>query len=440
MEMEWFSRFMVSEEVFALRVRATLDSLHVIFDNIFNFLLFITILISFIYLTISLYVLFSKKSNKSNYKFDEKKAPFVTVQIPTYNELAAIQCAKNCLNFDYPKDKYEIIIGDDSTDKEISKKFDEFAKSEKLIRITRRGNNIGYKAGNLNHMLKFSKGEILVLFDSDFTPKRDFLKRIVAPFIHDKNIPAVQARWNSINTKQNIISVLGSTIISVCHKIMLPFIYKKRHFGFLCGSAEAVRKDLLIKMGGWKTGSLTEDIEYTLRLLKKGHRVVYLNDLECDGEVPYKAKDLYKQQMRWAYGVISSFKEHSKGIITNKRLTIEDKLYTYLDLSGYMISILLMGLFLTGFISFITHTPEPINFVKFFLELGRNVLLTSGLIITAIVAQCMSKNARTIPKIVGSFFSYGLVVVYYVNKGIFKAIFKKPMQWYMLNKNANNLA
>ncbi len=422
---------------FGLLVRSVLDFLNVIFDNLFNFLLFITALISFIYLVISLYMIFFKKKNKLNYKFDKEKTPFVTVQIPTYNELAAIQCAKKCLNFDYPKNKYEILIGDDSKDKEVSKKLDKFAKSEKLVRVIRRANNIGYKAGNLNNMLKYSKGEILVLFDSDFVPEKDFLKRIVAPFVQDKDIPAVQARWKSVNAKQNMVSVLGSTIIAICHKVVLPFIYKRRNFGFLCGSAEAVRKDLLVKLGGWKTGSLTEDIEYTLRLLKKGHRVVYLDDLECDGEVPYKAKDLYRQQMRWAYGVIASFKEHGRGIMFNKKLTLEDKLYTFLDLSGYVISLLLMGLFSVGFMSFITHTPEPINFAKFFLELGRNVLLTSGLLITAVIAQSMSKNTRSIPSTIISFFSYGLVVVYYVNKGIFKAIFKKPIKWYMLNKNAN---
>ena len=438
--MEWYLDWLITKEGFSILVRSILDFFHVIFDNIFNFVLFITILISFIYLAISIYVMFTKKSSKTKYQFDEEKAPFVTIQIPTYNELAAIQCAKNCLNFDYPKDRYEIIIGDDSKDKEISKKIDAFAKTEKLVKVTRRGNNIGYKAQNLNHMLKFTKGEIIVIFDSDFTPKSDFLRRIVAPFIHDKNVPAVQARWNSINAKQNIISILGSTIIAVCHKIILRFIYKRRKFGFLCGSAEAVRKNLLVKLGGWEKGSLTEDIEYSLRLLKNNHRVVYLEDLECNGEVPYKPKDLYRQQMRWAYGVISAFKKHGKGLIINKKLNIEDKMYAYLNVSGYMISVLLMGLFIIGFFSFITHTPEPIDLVKFFSELGRNILLTSGLIITAVIAQCMSKNVRTIPKVIASFFSYGLVVVYYVNKGIFRAIFRKPMEWYMLNKNANRLA
>lgn len=437
--MAWYTDWLIPKEEFSIRVRATLDFLHPIFDNLFNFLLFMTILLSFTYFIISLYVLFSKKHKKPRYKFDVKKAPFVTVQIPTYNELAAIQCAQKCLNFDYPKNKYEILIGDDSNDKKVSKKLNEFANSEPMVRVIRRGNNIGYKAGNLNHMLNFSKGEIIVLFDSDFSPERDFLKRIIAPFIHDKKIPAVQARWKSINANQNIISKLGSTIIAICHKIVLPFINQKRHFGFLCGSAEAVRKDLLIKLGGWQKGSLTEDIEYSLRLLKKGHKIVYLEDLACDGEVPHKAKDLYRQQMRWAYGVMCAFKEHGKELTFSKKLTIKDKICTYLDLSGYTISVLIMGLFISGFLSFITHTPEPINLIKFFSELGRNVLLTSGLIATAIIAQYKSKNIKIIPSVIVSFFSYGLVVVYYVNKGIFRAIFKKPMQWYMLNKNANKL-
>lgn len=437
--MVWYADKLLTEQEFSVLVRTILNFFHLIFNNLFNILLVLTILISFTYFAISLYVTFSKKRTEIEHKFDEKKAPFATIQIPTYNELAAIQCAKNCLNFDYPKDRYEIIIGDDSNDILISQKIDEFAKGEDLVKVTRRGDNAGYKAGNLNHMLKFSKGDILVIFDSDFAPKEDFLKRIIAPFVHDENVPAVQARWRSVNAKQNIISLLGSTIIAVCHKVILPFIHKKRQFGFLCGSAEAVRKDLLVKLGGWKTGSFTEDIEYTLRLLREGYKVIYLGDLGCDGEVPYKSKDLYKQQMRWAYGFIASFKEHGKGIIFNKKITRGDKLCTYLNLSGYIISILIIGLFLTGFVSFITHEPEPINLVKFFSELGRNVLLTSGLVITAVIAQWKNENKRSIPKIIGSFFSYGLIVVYYVNKGICKAIFNRPMQWYMLSKNANRI-
>lgn len=418
--------------------RAILDKINLIFDSFFNFLLFLTIVLSLTYLTITIYTFFSKRKSQERYDFYEEKAPFVTVQIPTYNELAAIQCAKKCLEFDYPKDKYEIIIGDDSSNKEVSRRISTFAKSHKLIRITRRGNNLGYKAGNLNHMLKFSKGELLVIFDSDFAPPEDFLRKIVVPF-RDSSVGAVQARWNISNANQNIISILGSTITSVCHQIILPFTFRKKKLSFLCGSAEAVRKDVLIKLGGWKHGSLTEDIEYSLRLLKNGYSIIYLEDLTCDGEAPHKPVDLYRQQMRWAYGVISSFKEHGYSILTNKKKVAEEKVYIYLTISGYMLSFLIMSLFLTGFISFITHRPEPINLSLFFSELGRNVLFTSGLVVTAIVAQGMNKNAKSMMRVIGSFFSYGFVVVYYVNKGILSALFNKKMEWFMLSKNANKI-
>ena len=123
-------------------------------------------------MVMSVYIMFAKTKKKEK-MFIEHKAPFVTIQIPTFNELAAIRCAKKCLEFDYPKNKYEILIGDDSSNKEVSKKIDAFAAKYDNVSVTRRGNNLGFKAGNLNNMLKISKGEILVLFDSDFIPKRD---------------------------------------------------------------------------------------------------------------------------------------------------------------------------------------------------------------------------------------------------------------------------
>jgi len=415
--------------------RPILDFLHVIFDNIFDVILMVAILVSALYLVMSLFLLFKKK--KKNYKFNKKKAPFVTVQIPTLNELVAIRCAKKCLNFDYPKNKYEILIGDDSNKSFVSKKLDEFARKHKQIKIVKRTNNVGYKAGNLNNMLKYSKGSIIVLFDSDFVPSRNFLRRVVTPFTN-KNVSAVQARWKFINTNQNLVSILGSTIVTIFHHIMLPFI-SKRNLSFLCGSAEAVRKDVLVKLGGWEKGCLTEDIEFSLRLLKNGYKIEYLGDLECDSEVPYKAKDLYKQQMRWAYGVISSFKKHGKDIITSKKLNTIDKFYIYLEPSGYLFSVLLLFLFVTGFLSFITHAPEPINFAKFFSELAKNVSFTSGFLIAGIIALTKSNNLKGIFPMIISSISYGLVVTYYVNIGILKVLTKRPMKWYMLHKSGNKL-
>ena len=419
--------------------RKILDFLHTIFNGIFNMLLVIALIVSALYLIMAVYSMFKKREsgNEVGYKGE---LPFVTVQIPTFNELAAIRCAKSCLNFDYPKDKYEILIGDDSNIPEVSNKLQEFANIHQIIRVIKRENNNGYKPGNLNNMLKYSKGEILVIFDSDFVPQEDFLIRIISPFMRNKKIAGVQARWKLINPSQNMISVLGATIVSTCHHITIPFMYNGRKITFLCGSAEAVRKSTLTELGGWESGNLTEDIEFSLRLLERGYRIEYLPDLECDSEVPYTLKDLYKQQMRWAYGVIYSWKKHFNDITKSRHLNFVDKFYMGgIFCSGYLISVLLAGLFITGTLSFITHAPAPIEWGRFFYELIRNIILTSGLIIASIVALAKANKTKlTLPMIAASV-SYGLVVTYYVNIGIFKALAKTPMEWYMLNKQGNKL-
>ena len=419
--------------------REILDFLYIIFHSAFNLLLFLAFALSAIFYFMSLYILNNKKEEAD--AETNEPLPFVTVQIPTFNELAAIRCAESCLNFSYPKDKYEILIGDDSNKPEISKKLKEFADKHSMVEVIKRESNIGYKPGNLNNMLKHSKGSIIVIFDSDFIPETDFLPRIVKPLMTDEKIAAVQARWRLINSDQNLVSALGTAIVSTCHYITIPFVYKRRKITLLCGSAEAVRKDILIKLGGWENGNLTEDIEFSLRLLEKGYRIKYLDDLECDSEVPFTLKDLYKQQMRWAYGVIYSWKKHFFSIVKSKHLNFKDKLYLQcIFLSGYFLSTLLAGLFITGALSFITHAPGPIEWGKFLLELGRNIVLTSGLLFMSIIAIAKAKKAKLFFRLMVSSFSYGLVVTYYVNIGIFKALAKIPMEWYMLNKQGNKIS
>ena len=431
----WYDIVRITFDKYETLGRPILDFLHVIFQSGFNILLVITILMSSVFLVMTIYTLI--RGRKYDEEIDENYKPFVTIQIPTYNELAAIRCAKACLNFDYPKDKFEILIGDDSNKVEVSEKLEEFALLHSSVKVVKRENNKGFKPGNLNNMLKNSNGEILVLFDSDFIPKSDFLVRIIQLFSKNENIAAVQAKWSFINQNQNMTSILGSTILNVYHYITLPFIKSVGDVSFLCGSAEAVRKSTLLKLGGWNSGNLTEDIEYSIRVINNGYKIKYLENLTCDSEVPYSPKDLYKQQMRWGYGVIFSFKKHFRSIFAGKLSKIFDKLCLGIVVSGYFLAFLLFGLFVLGFLSLITHRPEPIDWSRFAYEMIRNVLFTSGIIIASVVALIKSRNLKSLFPMLASSFSYGIVTTYYVNKGILKAIFGKPMQWYMLRKKGN---
>ncbi len=424
--------------------RPVLDFLHILFNGAFNILLGITIAISFILYIISISVIIKnmkKKDSAKDKEYDSEKLPFVTIQIPTYNELVALRCAKRCLDFDYPKEKYEILIGDDSSKADISRKIRDFAKKHDMIKVIKRPSNIGYKPGNLNNMLKYSKGNILVILDSDFAPPKDFLARIAKPFLKDNKLAGVQSRWSILNPNQNLISALGTTIVSTFHHVGIPFLYKSRKIAFFCGSAEAVRKDILIKLGGWDNGNLTEDIEFSMRLVKNGYKIEYLDDLECDSEVPYTLKDLYRQQMRWAHGVVSSYKKHLVDIVKSKYLSFKDKAYLgVMFFTGYFLTGLLAALFITGVLSFVTHAPAPVDFPLFFSRLLRNVALTSGLIFTSFVALAKANKLKLTLPMIASSFTFGLIVTYYVNVGIVKALAGIPMEWYMLKKQGNKIA
>lgn len=418
-------------------MREGLDVLNIGFTYFFLFVLGLAFIISVIYYFMYLYNLFNKTSPEEK-PLKEKEAPFVTIQIPTFNELAALNCAENCLAFDYPKDRYEILIGDDSNDPSVSAKLLAFANKHSQVSVHKRASNIGYKPGNLNNMLKYSNGEILVLFDSDFLPEKDFLRRIIAPFQYS-DVSVVQARWKPINPSLNLITILAGTMSKVFHHLVVPFAQNFSKVAFLLGSAEAIRKKDLIEVGGWSTGCLTEDIECTLRLLLKGKKLVYLPKLECRCEVPFTPIDLYKQQMRWAYGVVLSFKTHYRALVKSS-LGIKEHFGLFLFASGYAFSPLLGGLFIFGVLSFVTHPPGPIDLARFAIETSRNIALSSGLLFTSLFITAKDPELWRLDKLIFASFTYGIVVTYYVNVGIFRVITGKPMPWFMLKKKGNEVS
>lgn len=403
----------------------------------FRSFIYVGAFISLIYLAMSVGAILSKKQQVNIKTMKKSELPFVTIQIPTKNEIIALRCAKKCINFNYPNNRYEIIIGDDSTKKNVSDRIDRFIKQYKKkfknIKLTRRPDKSGFKPGNLNYMLKHTKGEIIVLFDSDFAPGKDFLKKIVVPF-KDKKVSAVQARWKFSNADKNLVTALGSNIVYTFHQISL-LLLKKQNKGFLCGSAEAVRKKDLIRLGGWKSGSLTEDIEYSLRLHKDGKQIFYLPDLECYNESPSTPRDLYNQQMRWSYGVISAYKTHTKSILTSENLSGKDKFLTMTGCFGYFFPFILILIIFFGLLSLLTVRVTPIDINQVLFDISKNLVFTSGLLVASTVALCRAKKAKLIPKVILSSFTVGLVTTFYVNKGIIKALFNRPMKWYLLKKS-----
>jgi len=407
---------------------------------IFDMVLMAVTLFSILFYVLAINGILSKpKKGCGEKEIPDKNLPFVTIQIPTYNEPVAIRCAERCLEFDYPKNKFEILIGDDSNDENVMKMIDDFAEKHRdSVRVIRRPTNEGFKAGNLNNMLKHSKGEIIVIFDSDFIPSKDFLKKIVKPFREDRKIAAVQSRWEFTNANQNMVSRLYSSILIVYHHLTLPLINR---FGisFICGSAEAVRKDILLKLGGWQNGSFTEDTEFSIRIMEMGYKIAYLQDLVTPGESPFTFRGFKRQQMRWAYGTIRAFIDHRKQILFGKHFNNKQRVMLSFVLLGYLSAPLLALLFVSGTISFITNAPGPIDLVEFSKSLGRNLLLTSGFIAASLVALKKNGRLRMFPKLLISSFTVGIAVSFSVALAIFKSLFKRPMDWFMIQKTGNEI-
>ena len=210
-----------------------------------NLLIYNLTLIPVIFLsTVYFIIIIANILKKNTLRFPVPKNadwPLVSVQIPVYNDPVAVRCVKKCLQFNYPKDKYEIIVADDSNDGVTSKLLKTFGNKIKLIK---RRSREGFKAGALNNAMKYSNGEIIVIFDSDFTPHKNFLKRIISPFLYDEKISIVQSRMGFLNSDYNIVTKFASTVLMIFHHFICSF---NDMIGtpFFCGTHGAIRRKAL---------------------------------------------------------------------------------------------------------------------------------------------------------------------------------------------------
>jgi len=414
----------------------TLAEIHSISYLLYSTFLIPVTFFSFIYYLVAIRSIIYKDT-KEERPVKDIEWPTVTIQIPTYNEPVALRCAQSCLEFDYPKDRFQVLIGDDSSDSEVCKAIDEFAKeSDGRARVTRRGSNTGFKAGNLNHMLKYSDGEILVIFDSDFVAPKEFLKKIVAPFIYDRKVACVQAEWDFLNIHTNYVSKLSSTLLMFYYSLIVP-INKRLGVPLMFGSGEAVRKEVVITLGGWSERSLTEDTEFSIRALKNGYRIVYIDDVKVKGEVPYTLKGLMSQQKRWAYGNTKVFMEHARSILFGPFTPLQKMMITYTTAIGYLSNFLLILFFITGTAYFFSQPQAPIDLVKFIDQTSKLLLITSGFMAGGVIALLKKNKTQIMLPSLLAVLTMGILVSYSVCIGFYKAVLGKELLWSAINKEGN---
>lgn len=424
-----------------------MNGLHQWIEAGFDIALTATFILSSVYLILTVLALaLRRKPVPKKEGGSDGALPSVTVQIPTYNEAAALNCAACCLEFDYPQEKLQILIGDDSSDMSVSARINAFAERHPRVTVCRRGNNAGFKPGNLNHMLEQTTGDYILILDSDFLPKPDFLRRLVQPVVDDPSLAGVQAGWHIANVHQNLTTLMGAGIINVIHVVILPCIKRFAHTGIFCGSGELVNKQMLIDNGGWTLGALTEDVDYSLRTLNTGRRIAYLEDLQCECEVPHTPKDLFRQQMRWAYGVMRAFMNHGWTLLRSRVVHARAKLAALCFAGGYiMIAFFILSL-IFGLLSIASSwglerfgTAQPLP--DMIIDTACDTLLTCGMLISSLCASFIAGvSFRSLGKLILASLTLGVLLIFFVGKGLLKALLGLPMHWFMVRKNGNTLA
>lgn len=421
---------------------------HTVIKTVFEVALMGAFILSLGYFFVTAVALaMSRLRNRPEIIEDESLYPTVTVQIPTYNELAALNCAARCLEFDYPADKLQIMIGDDSNEPEISAKIDAFAAVHSRVEISRRGENIGFKPGNLNEMLPKARGDYLLILDSDFLPKRDFLKRLVVPVIKDPSLAGAQAAWRIINVHDNHSTLMATGIVNIIHAVILPFLKVSTNNCVFCGSGELVKKSYLEERGGWTAGALTEDVDYSLRVITDGKRIAYVDDLRIRCEVPYTPRDLFRQQMRWAYGVMRAFMTHGRKLYLSRTIQKRTKFAAFLFSSGYVMITLLLLTMILGTLNLVAGMLglDPASAQSSSYSIGHfvydsivNLLLTCGLLVSGIAAGFINGfGFRSLGKLVIASLTIGVICMFFVGRGLITAWLGLPMKWFMLRKAGN---
>lgn len=253
--------------------------------------------------------------------FDElSEVPFVTVQLPIFNErYVAPRLIRAVCNFDYPQERLEVQVLDDSNDETVAiveREIEHYLERGFQIRHIRRQNRESYKAGALNEGLKTARGEYLAVFDADFLPPRDFLKRVVPHFYNDRKIGMVQTRWEHLNRDFSLMTQAQSILLDGHFIIEHSARNRSGCFFNFNGTAGVWRKECILSSGGWSGETLTEDIDLSYRAQMAGWRFIYLEDVTAPAELPVEMNALKSQQHRWAKGSMQVARKILPSILT----------------------------------------------------------------------------------------------------------------------------
>jgi len=349
-------------------------------------------------LSLNNYVLlyFSRRGKSRRVGRNSVEWPMITVQIPTYNEKNVIErTLGSCLELDYPEDRLEIVVIDDSTDEttDIIKTYeDRYSPRIKTIHRTARE---GYKAGALDVAGKHSQGEYFLILDADTMPCKDFLKKTMPLFLEDEKLGFIQGKIEYLNAESSWLTrslVLANDWYRTFSQSALS---KGEMFLSFLGHGGIFRRSAIEDAGGWRSDTITEDMDLSYRVQMRAWKAIYVEDARCVEEVPSSYFAAVQQYNRHMKGPIQNLRKHANKILKAKGITPLKKSEALIQMAyplSYFLGLLcvavtaLMYLFLPGdFLRSFWLSPAGILLSVFMLVTFPYVSLLTSFYIPALL-------------------------------------------------------
>ncbi len=379
----------------------------------YGFCLILVFFYSILQLSLAIVYAKNRKKVKEVKPLEDSFIPFVTVQLPMYNEMyVAERIIEKIAAFDYPRDRFEIQVLDDSTDETvdlIAKKVAEVKATGVDIVHIHRIDRTGYKAGALDSAMDKVKGEFIAIFDSDFVPDSDFLSKTIPYFAND-NVGVVQTRWGHINKDYSILTELQAFGLNGHFAIEQGGRNAAGHYINFNGTGGVWRKKCIEDAGGWEHDTLTEDLDLSYRAQIKGWKFVYREDVIAPAELPITMSALKNQQHRWMKGGAECFRKMAWRIVSAKNVKLMDKIHglSHLFNSSVFFFILLLSLLSLP----ILHIKDSFSDLNFFIQFGSIFIISTIFLMYYYWMSFRDKTEKTFNsfvRFVGRFFQFLVV-------------------------------
>jgi cellulose synthase/poly-beta-1,6-N-acetylglucosamine synthase-like glycosyltransferase len=312
--------------------------------GLYTISLFVILVYSLLQLQLVLNYKKAKKKKKTKIEYPEVW-PKVTVQLPLYNEQYVVKRLLNSVSqLDYPADKLEIQVLDDSTDasKDYTEQLTQELKNKGVnAKYLHRVNRKNFKAGALKEGMEIAEGEFIAIFDADFLPQKDWLRKTI-PHFNKPEIGVVQTRWGHVNKNYSILTRIQAFALDFHFLIEQVGRSFGSHFINFNGTAGVWRKTCIQDAGNWQGDTLTEDLDLSYRAQLKGWKFTYLKDVVTPAELPVVLSAARSQQFRWNKGAAENFRKNFSSIFNSSQLSWNSKFHGFFHLLNSSMFLLIL--------------------------------------------------------------------------------------------------